>query len=453
MPPPSYLDPSDQASADVSWDELLPDKAVLTLDDHLEVAGIKEPALGGMFVDDGELVVTLTDTTISMATRVQPVIAQLLREIGRPETAKEVLTRAPSIRLATFGLAELSDWKRAAVSILASPNIASLDLDERRNRIVLGLVENLDTEPFIAEVTRLGIPESAILFEVTGGAEISIGGSKLGHNVRPLVGALQLEVAHGGGPCTLGGVFQWHWENGALEPFVVTASHCTPWRYGGAGEYVFQPDPHTSGNKIGEEYWDAPALTNADDPRCPLQETGDSYDCRYTDAAFIVLTGTLSSPHAQARLANDNETIGGEDMLAWEEHLLVGESVYMTGQASGQRQGHTLATCVDAKQYDDGIETGDVVLCSGVADYSSGNGDSGAPIWRAPPECTDSEIENNSGNCGAGIDIGFVGLHWGRSPFEGVLRSHFSNWMYLRTELSPPNRSGMPCFTTSTCPQ
>lgn len=106
--------------------------------------------------------------------------------------------------------------------------------------------------------------------------------------------------------------------------------------------------------------------------------------------------------------------------------LFVGKTVQKTGRTTGITSGTITGVCVRARQYSNNNPTDRVMLCQAQATYSSGGGDSGAPVYMLKTGTADIEV--------------LIGLHWGTAfvwpNSSGVLRATFSDWYWVTSELA-----------------
>lgn len=83
--------------------------------------------------------------------------------IGEPFTTEDAI----ALR-ADFGFADLWRWKQMAGELLARSDVHLVDLDETRNRVVLGISKDADRSGVNSAVTAEGIPASAVELVETG---------------------------------------------------------------------------------------------------------------------------------------------------------------------------------------------------------------------------------------------------------------------------------------------
>lgn len=257
--------------------------------------------------------------------------------------------------------------------------IVSTDVDERLNRIKIG-VEDLAGEADVRQVLdRLGIPPAAV---ITKRAKRPPYTSTLLDRVRPLAGGYVIRWYRDAYSqiegCTLG----FNARRGTVNGFV-TNSHCTETQGGWDGEEFFQ-HTMTASNSVGYEHSDPPFVSSFN---CP-----QTFSCRYSDAAFVAYhtnspTGeslfglgqiaqttyppgqysgstTINSAHPRFYIRGEK---AGPD---W------GEQVNKIGRTTGWTYGNVIETCSD--QYRAGNK---ILWCQSVIDTGVGSGDSGSPVF------------------------------------------------------------------------
>lgn len=337
------------------------------------------PAFGGFFLDDsGSLVVYLKGLEHGTAMRAAlvPFLQRLAAERGNPQG------RLPRIlyRKAEFSFAELSAWRDLVENpLFAIEQVVLIDVDERENRLFIGLTDEGGRQKAEAVLSGLGAPSRMVRMEVIGAALPQSGSAAptassepgtcthLQGYCRPLMGGFQIVFARDGGSpnhfCTLGFT--------ALvgdQVAFVTNAHCSDDEWNFDATLFYQP---IAAHLIGQE---------AADPNGWSCET--SFKCRYSDASLVharVATdvGYIGRPSAIGSLTVSSTkprfTVGSSG------NAYVGETVYTIGHVSGLQRGTVDKTCTSFKK------TAELrwhkVLCSDVTDLNAGEGDSGGPMF------------------------------------------------------------------------
>lgn len=382
-----------------------------TLDSELLALARDVPGFGGLFSSSADVVtVYLTDPSRSAGARA-PIQAFLTR--GGRETATLRFVQGE------YTFPQLAGWYRQLVSGLEASGITVTDIDDRRNRLLVGVMDAGVRDRVLAAVAGLGIPAEAVIVEEIPPAviEASVQGT-----VRPVVGGVQIQSS--AGTCTLGwNAIRFH----TTDPFgqvdfsdyFITNSHCTDQFGVVMGLVMGQP---TTSSPIGTEFIDPPLFTSASDSRCP-----SGRECRYSDAALFQYYDGIDKRFAYfARTYAGSLTIQDYvKLLSSDAPTIVGDPANKTGRSTGTTYGTITQACADQPQYErdpwgNVVDTGRTMLCQGRADYSSQGGDSGSPVFfhiyeGSPPQSYPT------------------GVHWGSgaffSPIENVKRElSTSDW-------------------------
>lgn len=355
-----------------------PSRRPMTLDDEFVNLAVVAPGFGGLFYDStGRWVVNLTDLS--------------QRELAKTHVnAFLVKHRSPAGELlfqkAAYDFLRLAKWHQLLQTSGLPSGVTVTDIDEQRNRIVIGFLDQRARDEISNFLVTLPIPPGAVILEQRPPALIE---ASLRDVVRPIPGGVQITV--GGGICTLGYVMMVH----VFDPgrYFVTNSHCTGSFGVVTGEVAGQPDLQ---NPVATEAIDPPLFSTSQDANCPAGRA-----CRYSDAAlFSFDPGIQYSYGAVAKVSG--LTVVGTLLIDYSASVLAGTLVKKVGRTSGQTQGTVSATCVTVPQFEalpggGSQDTGRTMLCQNEAGYSSQGGDSGSPVF----------IETSPGRVTA------VGVHWG----------------------------------------
>lgn len=283
-------------------------------------------------------------------------------------------------------------------------DIVFIDIDERRNRLVVGQNrEAREESPIERSLLNLGLEADAIIVEDAEPVVL-----ELRQRHRPVVGGLQIRYLRDGSSfvCSVG----YPSTLGSSTGFV-TNSHCSAVRGQAGGDY-WQPSSG-SNNLVGSEIVDPPYLTQDSEPWCPANAR-----CRWSDSNFV---STGSSDVARGQIANpfiypplntdwDGATTWSIQRMAWYPEL--NDSVQKVGRTTGLTEGTVQNTCAHV-----GVSGSDIVmLCQDRASYLSQGGDSGGPVIRptAAPMQADA-----------------VGIHWGSNgwfSWIGQVQPELSPW-------------------------
>jgi hypothetical protein len=340
------------------------------------------PAFGGMFVDGENLNVYLTDRSHTARADARSAIREAFDGQGLP--------RKLHVLPARFDFTRLKAWhERLSADVLRLSGVILTDIDDRKNRLTVG-VENQKARGRVElRLPALRIPRYAVSIEVMAPIELQ---SSLWTRHRPLVGGLQLRyrdrISRTFPICTVGFSAIRGGESG-----FVTASHCSTNHSSSdtgcnASPHIgctfpsdrtryFQPSRPSS---VGVEAFDprffwGPVTGPGDIDGCP---PGNS--CRYSDATFVA--GAVNATRGRiARSALGGPTWNGVDRyrIVAKADPVVGGFVVMVGRTTGRTTGKVTRTCFNTNTTP--TLGGFNVLCQAQAGYSSAPGDSGAPVF------------------------------------------------------------------------
>ncbi len=338
-----------------------------SLDSWFASVAEQVPGFGGAFYgDDGALNVYLQDTLQEAAARTA--LSSLLER----STTVGVHGLPPSgemnVLKGTFDFADLNEWReRLRPEVLGISGVVSLDIDETRNRLVVGTVDG--TGGATAQtLERLGIPPEAV---ITERQQPAVFAATLRDRVRPVHGGLK--IAYSSYLCTLG--FNAYQNN---RRSYLTASHCTDI------QAVVESTEHyqstvSGGNFIGTEYKD-PAFFEGG--ICPQGRV-----CRYSDAAMGEYTDSTTSHDGRiARTTFRNPSSGSITIDSGNPFFFVrserpypinNEELNKVGQNTGWTYGNVTHTCSDEPV----LGTNITLLCQYRVSGGVGGGDSGSPVF------------------------------------------------------------------------
>ncbi|MDQ3399231.1 MAG: S1 family peptidase, partial [Deinococcota bacterium] len=333
----------------------------LSLDEQFAQVAEQVPGFAGLFYDeDGILTAYLKDTgeldIQAHATPSSPLASAISTVFGEDtlaptavrDEAGELITQstAPQLRIirADYSFTELaSAFRRAEVGgVLDIADAVTLDIDERQNRLFVG-VSNAEAQAEVeGRLARLGLAAVATVAVVDPPTELA----RLQDQVRPMVGGLQLfwgPYQNGYYYCTIGFIAV---RNGVRG--FVTNSHCTGDQLKVTG-MKFRQGPNQNSSIIGTETAEAKTFACG------------SNRCRYSDSAFVRITSGKSSlgkiaylqryydPYAQI---TDNYTVTGTG------NAIVGQTLVKVGRTTGETYGRVSQTGVT-------VNTGGNILTQG----------------------------------------------------------------------------------------
>jgi hypothetical protein len=128
-------------------------------DDLLVRVEQQVPGFGGMFVDrEGRLAVYLLDTS----------------QVGAARAAIEAVFGMDSVPAAgvramqgQYVVSQLKVWSQMATGILELPGVTTVDLDEARNRVAIGIEHKSRTRAVERALSAIAIPRHAVTIQVT----------------------------------------------------------------------------------------------------------------------------------------------------------------------------------------------------------------------------------------------------------------------------------------------
>lgn len=274
-----------------------------------------------------------------------------------------------------YDFRELLDWRLSArAPVFEVPGAVTLDVDERSNRVRIG-VDRASAKKTIARIRAsldaAGIPREAVIFEARDPIFFA---QTLRDQIRPVPGGVQIRFSNF--LCTLG----WNASRGGVSGFV-TNSHCTD-KQGGVSRrnptLYYQPLNQVAGEFIGTERVDPKYFKRKNG--CPR---GSS--CRFSDSAWAEYDApSLSDDGKIAQTASCGQFSGSLDIVG--EHNIngfatgnspVGTIVTKVGRTTGCTTGP-----VDESAVDVGVSGSNIVLLSqDIVIAGVGGGDSGSPVF------------------------------------------------------------------------
>lgn len=377
-----------------------------TVDDlFASVTAQRVPEFGGLYVDEaaGAVVVYTTNASPSAARAARDAVASALPDL-QGLTVRTVKGR--------YDFASLKGWHdELSPRVLALQGAVSTDVDDARNRIVVGVEDvGRDGTAVEREIVRLGVPRDAVLVENVAPVQLDqtvpVPGTVQDTPYRPIIGGIQMSFLRSGSEfvCTIG----FPAVRGGVTG-IVSNSHCTEIQGGVHGTSVYQPFEFGAGTQIAIETVD-PVYGTAGGA-CPVGRV-----CRYSDSAFFASIGYVPAPVEQGSIARTGVGMGvGWNMqdkwrIVGEGDAVVGQTITKQGRTTGRTSGSMSAVCVNTNLAGSTITQ----LCqSQVGTDISDSGDSGSPFFSI-----------------SGTDVTLRGLNWGSngttttfSPISAVQRS------------------------------
>jgi hypothetical protein len=368
------LQPSDSTSANLSARQQSP----RTVDEEFDHAARTEvPGFAGYYLaEDGSPIVRLVDARHADAAR------RFVRARNGGVPGREARVVA-----AEYDFSQLKGWRDRLQELVGRNGVHMLDVDERTNRVWVGVTDEGAAQALRAAARAAGVPYRALEVAVVPAAEFRA--DYLTDRFDVLWGGVQIDKTPGyGGECTLGFMADWGWDK-----IFVTNSHCSQSYFAYDGGTLYQNNA-APGNEIGVElhdrgYW----------------EPCGSLLCRYSDAAYIGRNGARYAPReetyriattefwaiggpATTKLVSPTQYPSGQSTPVvgrlTDAQLVVGAFMEKIGRTSGATLGQITRSCVQIGR----------LLCQYEGDIYSAPGDSGSPI---------RQNDNNHGTLLAGI--------------------------------------------------
>jgi hypothetical protein len=393
---------SGAAAADVS------SGVAQSIDEKFAEVGQRVPQFGGMYIRGKTVLVVLLDTSPRVLTAAQDAIIAVFGRDRLP-TGGFVAVQGQ------YDVLQLKSLRARARSVLSISGVSLIDLDERKNRVRIG-IERAEVR---AEVERLlgalHVPLEAVSIELVRPTSLTLNTDDA---VRPVKSAPQ--ISNGGGNCTLGLVVKLSSVRGML-----TASHCTKTQGGTEGTAFTQP---AGGEQIGIELLDPVYATYPTNSVCP---TGRR--CRWSDSSFSVLDsdvlsyrGTIARPvnafPGDINIYASDGYPGDSKVEAGLLFPIAGEVLSKFGQNSGLTQGEVISTC-----YDTNVATSDItLLCQDQVNAVAIPGDSGSAVY-------------DPASPAAPNGAAFNGLLWGSDGSTFAFSSYWAIEMELGTGIGSLN--------------
>lgn len=336
------------------------------------------------------------------------------------------------IEEAKYSYNELNEWRgKIRKTVMDLPGVVFLDLDERLNRLTIGVSSDSYTQSIESQLSSFQVPSEAINFEVT---QIRISGDRnreavktnfyshkdIRDKFRPVIGGIALNI------CTLGMVANW----GGQEVFI-TNSHCTDEiaSLDSNPEKYYQPDYDPlvgDNNYIGEEIYDVSAPRYSD---AALMKFDNDESGKYGEIARTTGRTWQWQISGSIDISHETETF---EIVKDNRAAVINMPVYKTGKTTGSTGGYVAKTCIDITNW---ASTG-TLYCQFVADplYNQ-PGDSGSPVMYdgGLADIEDGEVE-------------LMGILWGiYGPDENGLEAGiYSPISGVKTDLGSTNN---PLFT------
>jgi len=393
---------------------------VPTIDEELaRIARDEVPGFAGSYRGrNGERVVLLV---------AEPDLPEDRRALRKGAELRERWATA-RVERARFGFDELFAWREQLEREVPRPGQYAWDIEERNNRVFVGVTDRRFEEGVRETARRIGIPAAALDVQVMRMPTVRTALTDL---VRPMNSGLRINVGEANDPCSLGAVVR---ISNAF--YLATASHCD---FGQMGT-VTGAQMKQGGAVVGVEALDHPwtQYTNG----CPMYQT---CKYRYSDVAFYSLVGGqavgygyIARPVGPPGVGQPGSTTidaanprfeiirGLSDALLEED-----DELHKVGATTGWTKGNVLRRCFTVDPEQPLMPFKVQFRCMTETSIHSQGGDSGGPIFR---------LEAN------GTQVSLAGFLWGGagpsstvfSTLHGVLQDY--GFIPLVTPgFAPPN--------------
>ncbi len=344
------------------------------------------PGFGGMFVDNaGSLTVYMQDTSRAPEVRMRLDLQALGRRIR--------------VVPGQYNFEELYRWRSELNDVMAEPGVVFTDIDERRNRVVIGIDEKADPSTFaLLDSLRAATsaPREAVIVERVAPFHNL---QTLRQSFRPIPNGVQ--IAFDNFLCTLG----YNAIRQGVQGFV-TNSHCSTVQGQMNSTVYFQPLPGTPA--IGVEAVDPPFLAGGQCPPGRLCRFSDTLFARYNSPA-LAQNWMVARPTALGSItvnpAAPRWTVAAVGGVA------AGAVVNKVGRTTGWSQGAVIASCVNVNA----AGTTFTLLCQNVVNAAVGGGDSGSPVFTLQQNPSITHVGILWGGNAAGTQLVY-------SPFANVIQ-------------------------------
>jgi hypothetical protein len=352
------------------------------------------PAFGGVMTDStGALTISVTDLSRgeAAAAAVRALLAQ------RRQTVNGV-----RFRRVDYSYQQLRGWYDRFIASSAVPGITVGGVDESRNRVHIGAIDEDAVSRVKARLTELGVPAEATIVEISSPVVFSsgAGSSFLGeariatafsddprqyatYSLTPkLWGGIKIHNSFQES-CTLAFMLHRDLPIPFWDPadYILTASHCSHY-IGVVAGTLYQPD-FTFLGPIADEYLDPYPYMHDQVPACPSGRL-----CRNADATVYKLranSGRISGFPDVIRAGANLQINSLVSMRGQSPVVMTGSVVRMAGYVSGETTASVDLPCEDVPFYYNlfgtWIDSGITMLCQARAPLGAQEGDSGGSVW------------------------------------------------------------------------
>jgi hypothetical protein len=334
------------------------------LDEAFARVSREVPAFAGLWKDGESLVIALTDTSSRITEQVLPVIRAVFR-------GRSVLPDRVRFIQVQHSFTNLQEARRRARDLLSDESATLIDVDERQNRLVIGIADLHQEEAVRERLITMGIEEKLVRIEQVAPFKPLGDIGYLQSRVRPLVAGIEVDNESGGSG-TLGLVLKRNGQRG-----FITSSHGTSIQGGVEGTVFFQVDRTEPEDRIGVETVDPFYFNHSANPDCPSGRV-----CRFSDVAFFSLDETVMAKRGViAAWSWPYGSYPEQKVVGIVPITLCGETLLKMGKTTGRTGGEVTRTCADL----DSTSSNVTLLCQDIIDHGSEEGNSGSPVYSFSP--------------------------------------------------------------------
>ena len=343
-----------------------------TVDDQYRQVGARVPEFGGLYLGDAGPIIVLTrsEALASARAAINEVFGSKFEERYRAAAWQSV----PG----AYSYIALGNWRDMLTrSVLRGVNgVSSTGLDQKRNRVRVGVTTDAGLLVVQAALAQLTIPSAAVIIEMEQ-PDRSLQGT-LNDRERPA--AAGYVIVSSNNVCTMGPIAT---VSGNFTEYFLTASHCTAVQAFDDGGSTYQPFVSTA-NFIGQEFRD----THEHPEDCLVTV------CIYADAALVQCESVSFCNFTQiARTlfpAGPGQGSGSLELDPQQPSFeifnvegyhgsappMVNDRIDKVGATTGWTYGDVLDTCRNTA-----VGANKMLLCQVRVRALAGEGDSGAPAW------------------------------------------------------------------------
>ncbi|WP_337171503.1 hypothetical protein [Gemmatimonas aurantiaca] len=357
------------------------------LDESFLAVGAAVPTFAGAyFGDEGELVVRLTD--LADSARALGEMQQLLldrvrvdpRKVSESRKRELALQRRWRMEKASHSFIELHQVRsQMFLSAFQDDDVVSLDIDERRGKVVVGIT-SAAAEARVVAARATSLAKALVIFESVNPVVLT-SSTTLNYRRRPITGGY--EIGPSGCTTTIGA-------RRGSEELILTNSHCSANAWSLDGGSIRQ-------NNSGSAPFFGAEVTDPSTYACGTLFVPRR--CRHADVAAYSATGvdlfptdTLGwAPGLIARttfgVAGLMQTAGSTEVDSLDPHWTViaevnfplwNEALHKVGVTTGWTFGSVYETCKDVRL---GSHGRPLIVCADKAHLNMEPGDSGSPVF------------------------------------------------------------------------